>query len=83
LTKEQRQGRLKEIYDAEFERIRIAAAPNPLAEGLRGLIANHKSLQEAFKGNLTPEQRQRIAKQNRNQLKAVFKSVLGIVKVFI
>ena len=78
-----RAAQLKSIYNTEFERLTRASSPDPLAEAIRGLIVSHKNLQEGFRGNLTPEQKRRIAKENREQLKATFKSILNVVKVFI
>lgn len=83
LTFEERVLRLRAIHEPELARINAAATPDALAKALRGLIKGHKQLQEAFKGNLTKEQRQRIADENSKQLKATFQSILNIVKLFV
>jgi len=82
LTTEMREQRIRAIYEPELLRLALTAGPDALAVGLRGLIASHKALQEGFKGNLTSEQRKRIAKEAQHQLKAAFKAMLNVVKLF-
>lgn len=80
---DERVRRLRAIHEPELARINAAATPDALAKAMRGLIKGHKQLQEGFKGNLSKEQRQRIAEVNRKQLKETFRSILNIVKLFV
>lgn len=79
---EERAEFLRAIYEAEFLRQNAAARPDAIATGLRGLIRSHKQLQKGFSGDLTSEQRRRIAEENRRQLKAVFESMRKIIDLF-
>jgi len=82
LTTEIREQRIRAVYEPELRRLEQAALPDALAVGLRGLIASHEALQEAFKGNLTREQRQRAVQEVRRQLKVAFKTMAEVVKLF-
>ncbi|MCH9695238.1 MAG: hypothetical protein K0U72_12080 [Gammaproteobacteria bacterium] len=82
LSQEEREDILRGIYEPESQRLSNASRPDSLAAGLRGLIRSHKTLQAGFAGNLTKEQRARIAKKNKQQVKAAFKAMLNIVKLF-
>lgn len=82
LSNKEREQRIRAIYEPEMKRLNLAASPDALAVGLQGMIKSHKKLQEGFKGDLTDDQRRRIAKENQDQLKAVFKTMFNIVKLF-
>lgn len=83
LSFKKRQQLIRAIYQAELERQSLAERPDALAAGLRGLLESHRKLQEGFKGNLTEAQRKRIARENREQIKAALRAMVGIAKLFV
>jgi hypothetical protein len=82
LSRTQREKRLNKIFSLQLARWNAMTRPDALAVGLQGVIESHQALQEGFKGNLTAEQKRRIAEKNRELLKAAFQSMLEIVKIF-
>jgi hypothetical protein len=83
LSFKKRQQLVRAIYQADLDRRSLAERPDALAAGLRGLLESHRKLQEGFKGNLTEAQRKRIARENREQIKAALRAMVGIAKLFV